>query len=151
MIRVWSSPENLERRRRADTLATARGVDLMHVALAYVFSQAFPVFPLIGPRNYAELRGCWQALSLDLDQAEVMYHKSLTINEALGRQEGMASQYGNLGILYQTRGDLDQAETMYLKAISLFEEVGAKLQVAHVKQLLEAIQQQRTTVSKEGE
>jgi predicted dehydrogenase/aryl-alcohol dehydrogenase-like predicted oxidoreductase len=71
LIRVWSSPENLERRRRAETLATARGVDLMHVALAYVFSQAFPVFPLIGPRNYAELRGCWQALSLDLDQAEV--------------------------------------------------------------------------------
>jgi hypothetical protein len=52
----------------------------------------------------------------------------------------MASVYGNLGNLYQTRGDLDQAEAMYLKSLSLFEEVGAEPQVAQVKQLLEAIQ-----------
>jgi len=40
---------------------------------------------------------------------------------------------------------------MYLKSLSLFEEVGAKPQAAQVKQLLEAIQKQKTTVSKEGE
>lgn len=33
--------------------------------------------------------------------------------EALGRKESMASDYGNLGILYQTRGELDQAEAKY--------------------------------------
>ena len=41
----------------------------------------------------------------DRDRAEEMYEKSLAIHEALGSKEGMAIQYGNLGILYQTRGD----------------------------------------------
>ena len=30
-----------------------------------------------------------------------MYRKSLEIHEALGRKEGIASSYGNLGIVYQ--------------------------------------------------
>ena len=30
-----------------------------------------------------------------------MYRKALELNEALGRKEGMANQYGNLGIVYQ--------------------------------------------------
>ncbi|MDR4482880.1 MAG: tetratricopeptide repeat protein [Nitrospirales bacterium] len=43
--------------------------------------------------------------------AEEMYGKALAIEEeALGRKEGMASDYGNLGILYRTRGKLDRAE-----------------------------------------
>lgn len=73
LIRVWASPDNVERRDRASQLADALGIDLMNVALAYVFSQAFPVFPLIGPRNLEELRSCWQSLALELDADELAW------------------------------------------------------------------------------
>ena len=52
-----------------------------------------------------------------------MYQKSLAINEALGCKEGMASDFGNLGNLYQTRGELDRAEEMYQKSLVLFREI----------------------------
>ena len=55
-----------------------------------------------------------------------MHEKSLAIEEALGRKEGMASQYGNLGNLYQTRGDLDRAEEMYEKSLAINEALGRK-------------------------
>ena len=48
--------------------------------------------------------GTWQILAQvrgDLDGAEQMHRKSLEIDERLGRLDGMASQYGNLGILLQ--------------------------------------------------
>ena len=50
-----------------------------------------------------------------------MHLKSLEIDEALGRKEGMARQYGNLGIVYKTRGELDRAEAMYLKSLEIDE------------------------------
>jgi hypothetical protein len=53
-----------------------------------------------------------------------MYYKSLEINEKLGRLEGMAIQYGNLGIVLKTRGDLDGAEKMYHKALLINEQLG---------------------------
>ncbi|CAD7854497.1 MAG: hypothetical protein [Olavius algarvensis Gamma 1 endosymbiont] len=61
-----------------------------------------------------------------MDEAEAMYRKGLALNEALGRKEYMAAIYGNLGILYQTRGDLDQAEAMYKRALAIEEELGRK-------------------------
>ena len=36
----------------------------------------------------------------DLDRAEDMVRKSLAIEEKLGRQDGMANDYGNLGTTY---------------------------------------------------
>ena len=53
-----------------------------------------------------------------------MYRKCLAIEEALGRRSGMASDYGNLGNLYCTRGDLDAAEEMYRKSLAIEEEFG---------------------------
>ncbi|CAK8710769.1 hypothetical protein GKODMF_01875 [Candidatus Electrothrix gigas] len=46
----------------------------------------------------------------ELDKAEEMYRKALELDKALGRKKGKAADYGNLGIVYQTRGDLDKAE-----------------------------------------
>lgn len=60
----------------------------------------------------------------ELDQAEQLYRKSLAINERLGRQEGIASAYGNLGVIYQDREDLDKAEQMYRKALEIDEQLG---------------------------
>ena len=60
----------------------------------------------------------------DLDGAEAMHRKALEIEEKLGRLEGMANQYGNLGIVLRTRGDLDGAEAMYRKALEINEKLG---------------------------
>ena len=55
-----------------------------------------------------------------------MYRKSLEIEEALGRREGLARGYGNLGNLYQTQGDLDRAEEMFEKGLEIDEALGRK-------------------------
>ena len=61
----------------------------------------------------------------DLDKALEMYGKSLAIDEKLGRKQGMANQYGNMGIVYQIRADLDKAEEVWTMSLQLFEEIGA--------------------------
>ncbi len=49
---------------------------------------------------YSNLGILYQTRS-DLDQAEAMCNKALALDEELGRKEGMARDYGNLGILYR--------------------------------------------------
>ena len=65
------------------------------------------------------------------------------LEEALGRKEGTASDYGNLGNLYQTRGDLDRAEEMYRKSLALFRAVGATPRIEHVEALLARLRDER--------
>jgi Tfp pilus assembly protein PilF len=48
-----------------------------------------------------------------------MYKQALAIDEALGRKEGMANAYFNLGIVHLTRGELTQAEAMYKNSLQL--------------------------------
>ena len=42
----------------------------------------------------------------------------------LGRLEGMAIQYGNLGIIFATRGELDEAGKRWTKARDLYAKIG---------------------------
>ncbi|MCH7848696.1 MAG: tetratricopeptide repeat protein [Planctomycetes bacterium] len=60
----------------------------------------------------------------DLDGAEAMTRKSLQIDEKLGRLKGMATDYGNLGIVLKTRGDLGGAEAMHRKSLEINEKLG---------------------------
>jgi tetratricopeptide (TPR) repeat protein len=60
-----------------------------------------------------------------------MYQQALTINKGLGRQEGIAVNYGNLGIVYQTRGDLEEAEEMFHKSLSINKALGRKDGIAN--------------------
>lgn len=53
-----------------------------------------------------------------------MHQKALQINENLGHLEGMATNYGNLGLIYHTHGDLDKAETFHRKALEIDEKLG---------------------------
>lgn len=53
-MRCWYSDRNFSRRDRAIELANKLGRKPIHVALAYVLAQPFPVL-LIGPLNVAEL------------------------------------------------------------------------------------------------
>ncbi len=55
-----------------------------------------------------------------------MHKKALALNEALGRKEGIARAYGDLGNVYFTRGELDRAEEMHKKALALDEALGRK-------------------------
>ena len=53
-----------------------------------------------------------------------MFREALEINEKLGRLEGMAIQYGNLGLVHETRGELDEAGRMLRKSLEISEKVG---------------------------
>ena len=55
MHRVWGSPENFERRKRAIELARRKNTSALHIALAYVLHQPFPTAALIGPRTPMQL------------------------------------------------------------------------------------------------
>ena len=68
--RCWFSEDNFARRARAVELATERGVDPIQVALAYVLTQPFPCFALIGPRALAETRSSMAALEIALSDDE---------------------------------------------------------------------------------
>lgn len=67
----WDSPDNQARRARAEELAEKKGVTAINIAAAYVLSQPFPSFALIGPRLMNETRTSMPALDIELTQAEI--------------------------------------------------------------------------------
>lgn len=71
LVRCWYSEENFGRRDRAIELAKKLGKSPIHVALAYVLAQPFPVVPLIGPRRLVELEDSMKALEIALSPADV--------------------------------------------------------------------------------
>ena len=71
MRRCWFAEDNFARRERAVEMAAARGVAPIVVALAWVLSQPFPSFPLIGPRVLAETAESLTALGLTLTPDEL--------------------------------------------------------------------------------
>lgn len=73
IVRVWYSERNFERRDRAIELATELGRHPIHIALAYVIAQPFPVIPLIGPRTIAELEDSLSALDITLTPEQVRW------------------------------------------------------------------------------
>ena len=60
-----------------------------------------------------------------------MHRMSLAVHEALGYQEGMAYNYGNLGNLYYIHGELKQTEAMYRKSLAINEALGHQEGIAH--------------------
>ncbi|MEH3127741.1 aldo/keto reductase [Agrobacterium cavarae] len=73
IVRVWYSERNFERRDRAIELAKELGRHPIHIALAYVIAQPFPVIPLIGPRTIAELEDSLSALDIKLTPEQVRW------------------------------------------------------------------------------
>lgn len=64
IVRCWYSDRNFARRDRAIELAKELGGNPIHIALAYVIAQPFPVIPLIGPRTIGELEDSLSALDI---------------------------------------------------------------------------------------
>ncbi|OAI85415.1 oxidoreductase [Rhizobium sp. GHKF11] len=73
IVRVWYSDRNFVRRDRAIELAQKLGRYPIHIALAYVIAQPFPVIPLIGPRTIAELEDSLSALDIALTDEQVKW------------------------------------------------------------------------------
>lgn len=73
LVRSWYADDNFARKERADKLAAEKGVEPIVIALAYVLSQPFPTFPLIGPRAISETRSSFAALSVELTPDEVRW------------------------------------------------------------------------------
>ncbi|MFT2214991.1 aldo/keto reductase [Rhizobium giardinii] len=73
IVRVWYSDRNFERRDRAIELAKRHGCSPIHIALAYVIAQPFPIIPLIGPRTVAELEDSLKAIEITLTPEEVRW------------------------------------------------------------------------------
>ena len=71
LVRVWYSKRNFARRDRAVELAKKLEKSPIHVALAYVLHQPFPVTPLIGPRTLQELDDSLKGLDVKLTSDEV--------------------------------------------------------------------------------
>lgn len=72
-VNSWDHPENHQRRDRAFELAERYGVTGINIAAAYVLSQPFPSFALIGPRKLEELHTSLPALRIELSQQERAY------------------------------------------------------------------------------
>ena len=73
LVRVWYSDRNFGRRDRAIELAGKLSCNPIHVALAYVLAQPFPVIPLIGPRTLGELEDSLSALDINLTPDQVKW------------------------------------------------------------------------------
>ena len=78
----------------------------------------------------------------DLEKAEQMYKKALEIDEKLGRREGIAIRYKNLGLIQQTRGDLSEARVYMKKALEIFRNIGIKPEIEKVQRFIDELDEQ---------
>lgn len=75
----------------------------------------------------------------DLDGAEQMHRKALAINEKLGRLEGMANAYANLGCIMHDREDMKRARALWLQSRNLFAKLGAQQQLKKVQGCIDSL------------
>jgi aryl-alcohol dehydrogenase-like predicted oxidoreductase len=73
LVRTWYSDDNFERLERAKQMAQEKGVSPVVIAAAYVISQKFPLYALIGPRSLAETHDSMGALDLELSSEELLW------------------------------------------------------------------------------
>ncbi|MEL6781376.1 MAG: hypothetical protein AAFO51_03300, partial [Pseudomonadota bacterium] len=64
--------------------------------------------------------------------AEDLYKRSLAINVALGRKEGIAADLGNLGLIAKMRSDVAEACRLWSEALALYRQIGARPMVERV-------------------
>lgn len=73
LVEAWYSDKNFGRRDRAIELGKELGRPPIHIALAYVLAQPFPVVPLIGPRRLVELEDSLSATDIELTPEQVRW------------------------------------------------------------------------------
>jgi len=73
LLRCWDCEDNRERLRRAVIMAEEKKVSPLNIALAYVLSQPFAAFALIGPRTIQETRTAVTGVGLQLTPPEIAW------------------------------------------------------------------------------
>ncbi|MEK6795542.1 MAG: aldo/keto reductase [Spirochaetota bacterium] len=73
LAHCWYSDDNFQRQSRVFELAKKKGVSGVTIACAYVLSQPFPTFPLIGPRTPRETEDSFKGLTISLTPEEVAW------------------------------------------------------------------------------
>jgi len=73
LVRCWYSDENFERRERAYALGKKKGVPPIAISAAYVLTQPFPTFALIGPRVLSETVSSLSCLDVELSPKEIAW------------------------------------------------------------------------------
>jgi aryl-alcohol dehydrogenase-like predicted oxidoreductase len=73
VVKNYYNAENFDRLARAQALAAQLGRSANEVALAYLLSQPFPVFPIVGPHSVEQLRASLAAADLTLTPDQVAY------------------------------------------------------------------------------
>lgn len=71
MVRVYYSPENWERFRRAEKLSKEKQVTPIQIALAYVLNQSFQTAAIIGPATVEEFNSSLQGTEIELTEQEI--------------------------------------------------------------------------------
>ncbi len=71
VLRTYGSDENFERLRRAEILATEKGVSVPQIALAFILEQPLDVYAVVASRSPDEFAANAAALDLSLTRAEL--------------------------------------------------------------------------------
>jgi predicted dehydrogenase/aryl-alcohol dehydrogenase-like predicted oxidoreductase len=66
LVRCWYAPDNFQRLERVNELAAQMKVAPINIAAAWVLSQPFPTFALIGPRTISETHSSLEGLAVKL-------------------------------------------------------------------------------------
>ncbi len=74
---MYAAPENLRRFERAHWLAQERELSITQVVLGYLLAQPFPTYPIIGPKNVAQLVDSLGAASVRLTAEELEFLEGL--------------------------------------------------------------------------
>lgn len=71
--KLYDSPTSRARLPKAQELAKKYGVGVTQIALAYLMAHPFPVFPIVGCKNIAQLDDSLEALGVTLTAEDVAY------------------------------------------------------------------------------
>lgn len=81
----------------------------------------------------------------DFDKAESFFKDSLYVEQRQHRDYGMASDYGNLGLIAKYKGDYQRATEYWTKAEALFEQNGNTILAAEFKKQIEDLKTDSST------
>ncbi len=73
LVRCWYAEDNFTRRERTMQLAQTKQVAPIAIAAAYVLTQPFPTFALIGPRLISETVSSLECVGVQLSARELAW------------------------------------------------------------------------------
>ncbi len=74
-----------------------------------------------------------------LKESESLLNQSIRLNLELGRAAGVATAYGNLGLVKVKRGDLNSARDLFMKAQSIYQRINRPKMVAKIQGMLKTV------------